>query len=67
MPHFKIDDLDFNSEDLTPAGAATLRSLQFTAQKIKVLQAEILSVEAERKQAIAKLKGLLSQTRSPDA
>lgn len=41
MPRIKIDDIEYNTEDLTEKGEAQLRSLQFVQSQINRIQQEI--------------------------
>ena len=40
MPKITLDDIEFNSEDLSESGQKLFLSLQFTEAKIKQLQNE---------------------------
>ena len=40
MPKITLDDIEFNSEDLSASGQQLFLSLQFTEAKIKQLQNE---------------------------
>ena len=41
MPKIKLDDLEFNTEDLSEEGLSTLRSLQFLEVQLRKLKSEI--------------------------
>ena len=41
MPTFKVDDIEYNTEDLSDNGKAQLASLQFLSVQMKKLQSEI--------------------------
>ena len=49
MPKIKIDDLEFNSEDLSENGKGLLTSLQFVEVHIKKLNDELAVLKTSKK------------------
>ena len=56
MPKIKLDDIEYNSEDMTENAKAQLVSLQFTDAQIRKLKQEIAISETARQAYIAVLK-----------
>lgn len=56
MPRIKLDDIEYNSEDLSENAKAQLVSLQFTDAQIRKLKQEIAISETARQAYIAALK-----------
>ena len=56
MPKIKLDDIEYNSEDMSENAKAQLVSLQFTDAQIKKLKQEIAISETARQAYIAALK-----------
>lgn len=56
MPKIKLDDIEYNSEDMTENAKAQLVSLQFTDAQIEKLRREIAISETARQAYIAVLK-----------
>lgn len=56
MPKIKLDDIEYNSEDMSENAKAQLVSLQFTDAQIKKLRQEIAISETARQAYIAALK-----------
>lgn len=56
MPKIKLDDIEYNSEDMTENAKAQLVSLQFTDAQIRKLRQEIAISETARQAYIAVLK-----------
>ena len=48
MPKIKIDDIEYNSEDLSDNGKAQLASLQFLDAQMNQLQSEIAVYQTAR-------------------
>ena len=59
MPKITIDDVEFNSEDLSDNGKAQLASLQFVDAQMKKLQAEIAVYQTARHSYVSLLKNEL--------
>ena len=56
MPKITVDDVDYNTEDLTDNGKAQLASLQFLEVQMRKLQNEISVYQTARNSYIAALK-----------
>ena len=56
MPKFTLDEIEYNSEDLTDNGKAQLASLQFLEVQMKKLQSEIAVYQTAKNSYIAALK-----------
>jgi hypothetical protein len=61
MPKITIDNMEYNTEDLSDNGKAQLASLQFVEAQIKKLQSEISVYQTARNAYIAALKNELSK------
>ena len=59
MPKFTIDDLEYNTEDLSDNGKAQLASLQFLDVQMKKLQSEIAVYQTARNTYVKELKEAL--------
>ena len=59
MPKITIDEIDYNTEDLTDNGKAQLASLQFLEVQMKKLQNEISVYQTARNAYFAALKSEL--------
>ena len=59
MPKILIDDIEYNSEDLSDNGKAQLASLQFLEIQMTKLQSEIAVYETARVSYMAALKSEL--------
>ena len=59
LPKITIDDIEYNSEDLSDNGKAQLASLQFLEVQMKKIKAEIAVYQTARNAYIAALKGEL--------
>ena len=66
MPKFKIDGIDYNSEDLSENGKAQLASLQFLDMQIRKIKDEIAIYNTARKTYIAGLKDQLKKSEPID-
>lgn len=62
MPKIKLDDIEYNSEDMSENAKAQLVSLQFTDAQIKKLKQEIAISETARQAYIAALKREIKQS-----
>lgn len=56
MPKIKLDDIEYNSEDMSENAKAQLISLQFADAQIRKLQQEIAINETARQAYVAALK-----------
>ena len=61
MPKITIDDIEYNTEDLTENGKAQLASLQFLEVQMKKLESEIAVYETARNTYVAALKASLDE------
>jgi len=59
MPKITIDEIEYNTEDLTDNGKAQLASLQFLEVQMKKLKSEIAVYQTARNSYIAALKAEL--------
>ena len=64
MPKIKIDDIDYNTEDLTDNGQAQLASLQFLEVQMNKIKSEIAVYQTARNSYIASLKAELENKKS---
>lgn len=56
MPKIKIDEVEYNSEDLSDAGNAQLRSLQFLETQLQHLRNEIAIYQTAHAAYVSGLK-----------
>ena len=61
MPKIKIDDLEYNTEDLSEGGLEQLRSLQFLEAQMLHLQKEIAVYQAAQSTYLSKLKAQIEE------
>lgn len=61
MPKITVDDIEYNSEDLSENGKAQLASLQFLEVQMNKLKSEIAVYQTARISYIAALKGELEK------
>ena len=59
MPKITIDELEYNTEDLTDNGKAQLASLQFLEVQMNKIKSEIAVYQTARNSYIAALKAEL--------
>ena len=59
MPNIKIDDIDYNTEDLSDNGKAQLASLQFLEVQMAKIKSEIAVYQTARNSYVAALKSEL--------
>jgi hypothetical protein len=59
MPKITINEIDYNTEDLTDNGKAQLASLQFLEVQMKKLQNEISVYQTARNAYVSALKSEL--------
>jgi hypothetical protein len=62
MPMIKIDDIEYNTEDLTDNGKAQVASLQFLEVQMGKLNSEVAVYQTARNAYIAALKAELETT-----
>jgi hypothetical protein len=62
MPKIKVDDIEYNTEELTDNGKAQLASLQFLEVQMSKLQNEISVYQTARNAYVAALKVELEKT-----
>lgn len=56
MPKIKLDNIEYNTEDLSESGQATLRSLQFLETQLQKLRNEIAVYQTAQQTYVAALK-----------
>lgn len=56
MPKFTVEDIEYNTEDLSDNGKAQLASLQFLEVQMNKLKAEIVVYQTARNSYVAALK-----------
>ena len=61
MPKFKLDDIEYNTEDLSEKGIAQLESIKFTDKKVKELEEEIFIYNAAKQSLLEKLKAEIDE------
>lgn len=61
MPNIKIDDIDYNTEDLSDNGKAQLASLQFLEVQMAKIKSEIAVYQTARNSYVAALKSELEE------
>lgn len=59
MPKITVDDIEYNSEDLSDNGKAQLASLQFLEVQMAKLNSEIAVYQTARNSYISALKAVL--------
>ena len=59
MPKFTVDEVEYNTEDLTTNGKAQLASLQFLEVQMSKISNEIVVYQTARNSYIAALKAEL--------
>ena len=62
MPKITVDDIEYNTEDLSDNGKAQLASLQFLEVQMKKLNSEIAVYQTARNAYVAALKSELENT-----
>jgi len=62
MPKINIDDIEYNTEDLTDNGNMQLRSLQFLESQLEKIGREILAYHTARRVYIQELKSEINNT-----
>ena len=66
MPKITVDDIEYNSEDLSDNGKAQLASLQFLDVQLNKIQGEIAVYQTARNSYVAALKAELEKQESAD-
>ena len=61
MPKIKIDDLEYNTEDLSEKGLEQLRSLQFLETQMLHMQKEITVYQVAQRTYLSKLKAQIEE------
>ena len=61
MPKIKIDDIEYNTEDLSENGKAQLASLQFLEVQMNKLKSEIAVYQTARASYVSALKAELEK------
>ena len=62
MPKLKIDEVEYNTEDLTENGLAQLASLQFVEQQLRTIRSEIAVYQTAQKSYLTALKTEIEET-----
>ena len=62
MPKIKLDDIEYNTEDLSERGQATLKSLQFLEVQLQKLKSEIAVYQTAQRTYVAALKAEIQQS-----
>jgi len=62
LPKIKIDDLEYNTEDLTDQGKVVLASLQFVDQKLRNYRNEIAVYQTAQTSYLEALKSEISDS-----
>ena len=66
MPKITIDEVEYNTEDLSDNGKAQLASLQFLEVQMRKLQSEVAIYQTARNAYITALKVDIEQTKKND-
>ena len=61
MPKIKVDDVEYNTEDLTDNGKAQLASLQFLEVQIQKLRSEVAVYQTARNSYVTELRDELNE------
>ena len=61
MPKFTVDDIEYNTEDLSDNGKAQLASLQFLEVQMNKLNSEIAVYQTAKNSYIAALKAEIAE------
>lgn len=62
MPKIKLDDIEYNTEDLSERGLATLKSLQFLEAQLQKLKNEIAVYQTAQRTYVAALKAEIQKS-----
>ncbi|MDB3861682.1 DUF6447 family protein [Paracoccaceae bacterium] len=61
MPKIKVDDVEYNTEDLTDNGKAQLASLQFLEVQIQKIRSEVAVYQTARNSYVTELREELNE------
>ena len=61
MPKMTVDDVEYNTEDLTDNGKAQLASLQFLEVQIKKIRSEVAVYQTARNSYVTELREELNE------
>ena len=62
MPKIKLDDIEYNTEDLTDKGKANFASLQFLEGQLNKMRNEIAIYQTAQRTYVAALKAEIEQS-----
>ena len=62
MPKIKLDDIEYNTEDLTDKGKANLASLQFLEGQMNKMPNEMAVYQTAQRTYVAALKAEIEQS-----
>lgn len=62
MPKIKLDDIEYNTEDLTDKGKANLASLQFLEGQMNKIRNELAVYQTAQRTYVAALKAEIDQS-----
>ena len=62
MPKIKLDDIEYNTEDLTDKGKANLASLQFLEGQMNKIRNEMAVYQTAQKTYVSALKAEIDQS-----
>jgi len=62
VPKIKLDDIEYNTEDLTDKGKANLASLQFLEGQMNKIRNEMAVYQTAQKTYVAALKAEIDQS-----
>mgnify|MGYP005645674781 CR=1 FL=1 len=62
MPRIKLDDITYNTEDLSESGQATLKSLQFLEVQLQKLKNEIVIYQTAQRTYVTALETEIKQS-----
>ena len=62
MPKIKLDDIEYNTEDLTEKGKANLASLQFLEGQMNKMRNEMAVYQTAQRTYVAVLKAEIEQS-----
>lgn len=67
MPRFRLDDVEYNSEDLSELGRAQLASLQFVEIQLRKLNEELAVYKLAHKSCVVALRNELDGGDVPES
>ena len=67
MPKIKVDEIEYNTEDLSDNGKAQVASLQFLEAQLTKLQGEIAVYQTAKSAYVSALKAELEKIPSEEA